>query len=153
MQICQICPGVHVCKFETAWLVEWKERGLGWRQPLGEGLGSRTGGCPPAGLLGNCTAAHTAPQYWWLVGEKQGDRLHQRPSGAADQAEDGRDTTMAICAFSTPLLLVAAASISLVGAQSRFPVASLDYDMILRDVSLTLTFTNIQLLKKLLRQN
>ena len=86
-----------------------------------------------------------------VVGEKQGDRLHQRPSGAADQAEDGRDTTMAI--YSTPLLLLAAASLSLVGAQSRFPVASLDYDMILREVSLTLTFTNIQLLKKLVRQN
>jgi len=39
-------------------------------------------------------------------------------SGAADQAEDGRDTTMAICAFSTPLLLVVAASLSLVGAQN-----------------------------------
>ena len=46
--------------------------------------------CPPAGQLGNCTAAHehTAPSGHSAGGRK--DRLHQRPgSGAPDKAGNG----------------------------------------------------------------
>ena len=110
-------------------MVQWEERereGIGMAPAARGRFGVQDWGVPtgrPARKL------HRSPHCTTVlvVGEKQGDRLHQRPSGAADQAEDGRDTTMAICAFSTPLLLLAAADfLSLVGAQSRFPVESLD---------------------------